>query len=138
MPCYTPWYGYSHPGSPEFARALKAVHAKLRAVKHVVDYYYEAYGLSLPSLPDGAEIDPMRQPRAPSEYRVREMICHHLACDGIDFMGLFDVASVLDDADKGDRAYLAVIRPCSMLMKQHTDKFVVAYPKYQEEGNSEV
>ncbi len=127
MPCYTAWYEHVTPGTPDFVRAMQAVQAQLRAITHIIDYYYTAFGLSLPVLPDGVPVDPMRQPRATKEYVLRETICHHFACDGVDFMTLFDVATLLDESDKGQRSYLAVIRPCSMLMKQYQDRFVVAY-----------
>jgi hypothetical protein len=127
MPCYTAWYDNVMPGSPEFARAMQTVQAQLRAVNHIIDYYYTAFGLALPAIPEGVPVAPMRQPRAPKEYALRESICHHFACDGIDFMTLFDVATLLHEKDEKQRSYLAVIRPCSMLMKQHQDKFIVAY-----------
>ena len=128
MPCYTAWYEYVNPGTPEFAQAQKVVEAKLRAITHVINYYYASTGLTLPVLPDGVPINPMRQPRSRKEYGLREMICHHLACDGVDFITLFDVASLLDERQADQRSYLAVIRPCSMLMKANQNKFVVAYP----------
>lgn len=127
MPCYVAWYEYVTSGTSEFAEALQAVQGKLRAIMHVIDYYYAAAGLSLPDLPVGVPVNPFRHPRSPKEYGVREMICHHLACDGVDFMTLFDVASLLDERKTDQKAYLSVIRPCSMLMKQHQNKFVVAY-----------
>jgi hypothetical protein len=127
MPCYTVWYEGLRPDTSDFASAKQAVEVKLRAVVHVIDYYYAAGGMSLPVLPDGVAIDPMRQPRSPKEYGLREVICHHLACDGIDFMDLFNVATLLDEQNKDQRAHLAVIRPCALLMKQYQAKFVVAY-----------
>lgn len=123
MPCYTPWYSYLEPESEEYKRAHREVTAQLHAVKHIIDYYYRVAELQLPVLPRHVEIDATRQPRSRHESRIREMICHHFACDGIHFVMLYDACSLLDENDSEDRPYLAVIAPCAFLMRSDTDRF---------------
>jgi hypothetical protein len=51
------------------------------------------------------------------------MICHHFACDGINFCTLYDVCTLLDSQDKLNRGYMAVILPCATLMREGADEF---------------
>jgi hypothetical protein len=123
MPCYTAWDQSLTPGTLEYLQAEEQVQEKLKAVIHIVDYYYTAFVHAMPDLPDGVSIDSTRQPRSEKEMSIREMICHHFACDGINFLTLYDVCSLLDSQDKQQRAYLAVIHPCAYLMRANRDKF---------------
>jgi len=126
MPCYSAWNDYLEPGTPQYEEAKAAVTTKLHAVRHIIDYYYRAHGQQLPQLPDGVILDPFRQPRAPAELALREMICHHFSCDGVNFCTLYDVASLLNVQIPTERAYLAVVLPCATLMRMNKDKFVPA------------
>ncbi len=117
MPCYSPWYTYVAPNSEDYRNAEEKVRAKLAAVKHVVDYYYKADGHPLPNLPHATHVDHHRQPRSPRELALREMICHHLVCDELDFMDLYDVCTLLHEEVPSERAYLAVIHPCANLIR---------------------
>lgn len=127
MPCYTAWYKYVTPNTPEYDSAKREVQAKLKAVKHIVDYYYRAFEYPLPNLPISTAVDPMRQPKSSSEMSIRQMICHHFACDGIDFCTLYDVCSIIDTDDDAQRPYAAVVLPCATLMRQTPKKYVVSY-----------
>jgi hypothetical protein len=123
MPCYTAWNQSLTPGTPKYLQAEEQVREKLKAVMHIVDYYYKAFEYSMPDLPDGVSIDSMRQPRSEKEMSVREMICYHFACDGISFLTLYDVCSLLESQDKLQRPYLAIILPCAYLMRASRNKF---------------
>lgn len=127
MPCYTPWYAYVIPNTPEYDSAKREVQVKLEAVKHIVDYYYRAFEYSLPNLPIGTAVDPMRQPKSNNEVSIRQMICHHFACDGIDISTLYDVCSIINIDDDTQRPYVAVVLPCATLMRQSPKKYVVSY-----------
>ena len=123
MPCYTAWSEYLTPNTAEYFRAKEEVRAKLNAVKHIVNYYYNAHEGTLPILQAGTAIDPMRQLRSSKEMAIRGAICHHFACDGIHFCTLYDVCSLLDSEQKEERAYLAVILPCATLMRTEMRRF---------------
>ena len=56
----------------------------------------------MPDLPDGVDIDSMRQPRSEIEMSIRVKICHHFACDGIHFCTLYDVCSLLESQDSSN------------------------------------
>ncbi len=127
MPCYTAWNEDLSPGTPDYLKAESKVHAKLKAVQHIVDYYYKAFEHSLPDVPISMSIDPFRQPKSNREMRIREMICHHFSCDGIHFCTLYDVCSLLDAEDKGQRAYLAVILPCANLIRANGEKYRINF-----------
>jgi hypothetical protein len=117
MPCYSPWNSYLLPNSDDYRKAEEEERAKLAAVKHVVDYYYKAHDHSLPNLPHGTQLDPHRQPRSAREFAIREMICHHLICDQLGFMDLYDVCTLLHNEVPSERSYLAVIYPCANLIR---------------------
>jgi hypothetical protein len=123
MPCYTAWNDYLQPNTPEYLNAEREVRAKLRAVQHIVDYYYTAFSHALPQVPKSVQIDCTRQPRARREQKIREMLCHHFACDEVHFTTLYDVCTLLDAHDDKDRAYLAVIEPCAFLMRSEYRRF---------------
>lgn len=123
MPCYTAWNEFLTPDTPEYLQAEERVQAQLKAVRHIVDYYYTAFAHPMPDLPDDVSIDSSRQPRSKKEISIREAICHHFACDEIDFCTLYDVCSLLESRDRHQRTYLAVILPCATLMRVHGAKF---------------
>lgn len=123
MPCYTAWNDYLALGTPEYLSAEERVRGQLKAVEHIVDYYYAAFEHSLPNLPSGLSIDPFRQPKSARETRIREMICHHFACDGIDFCTLYDVCSLLNTEVERQRAYTAIILPCANLLRSEGSKY---------------
>ncbi len=123
MPCYSAWYEFLKPDSPEYRETKARVEAKLSSVQHIVDYYYSTHNFKLPELPRGTDIDPFRQPRSKAELKLREMICHHFACDGVNFCTLYDVCTLLSEQDDEQRSYLAVIMPCATLMRQDKEKY---------------
>ena len=123
MPCYTAWNEFLDPDTPEYLQAREHVRARLKAVEHIVDYYYAAFGQPMTDLPNGVSVDPFRQPRSTKETSIREMICHHFACHGIDFCTLYDVCSLLDVDDSRERAYSAVILPCATLLRSEGTKY---------------
>lgn len=123
MPCYTAWNEYLTVGTPAYDSARRRVAAQLDAIRHIVDYYYAAFGLRLPSLPLATVIDPTRRPRSRRELKVREMICHHFACDEVRFVTLYDVCSLLDARDERDRAYLAVLETSAHWMRSEYERF---------------
>ena len=112
MPCYQAWFEHLTKGTPEYAEARRNVEIRLAAVKHIIDYYYQAYGHPLPALPENTVINECRQPRSRREFELRKIICHHFLCDGINVTHLYDVASILDDSK-----YLAVVLPCANLIR---------------------
>ena len=123
MPCYTAWNDFLKPDTPEYQRAEQEVQAKLKAIKHIIDYYYRAFQHKLPNLPDGTVIDQSRQPRSSKEATIREMICHHFACDEVDFCTLYDVCSLLKEENRRERSYLAVILPCAHMLRSDPGKY---------------
>ena len=123
MPCYKAWNDYLEPGTPAYLKAEEEVRAQLQTVKHVVDYYYTANRQPLPDLPGGIDIDPSRHLRSTREAGIRQAMCHHFACEGIHFYQLYDVCSLLNENDKTDRAFFAVIIPCATLMRSDPGKF---------------
>src|SRR5690348_10100042 len=123
MPCCMSWNAFLEPGTSEYARAEEALRARVESVKHVVRYYYRAFDYPLPALPDDTLIEPTRQPKSRRENAIREMICHHLACDGVHFCTLYDVCSMLNARVDEDRAFLAVIAPCTHLMRSEFERF---------------
>jgi len=48
MPCYTEWDAYLAKGSERYAEARAKLEAKLKAVKHIVDYYHGVAQLRAP------------------------------------------------------------------------------------------
>lgn len=94
-------------------------------MKHIVEYYYRARRHPLPQLPVEVRIDPTRQPRSNKEILIREMICHHMACDGVHFTTIYDSCSLLSHEDPTDRPYLAVLENCAFRLRQN---FEVFYP----------
>lgn len=123
MPCYSAWYEYLKEGTPAYRRAKSEVVAKLQAVKHIVDYYYRAAAMEMPRLPVGSRIDPFKSAKSAKERKLRELIAHHFACDGINFIVLYDVCSLLDDRLEADLAYKAIIGNCATTMRQRTNEF---------------
>ena len=123
VPCCNSWDDFLTPNTPEYSRAEAELRAKLQAVIHVVDYYYLAFGHQLPQLPERTKIDPERQPKSKKEMAIREMICRHLACDGVDFCTLYDFCSLLNPAVPQEHSYLAVIWPSAHLMRTDPGKF---------------
>ena len=124
MSCYTAWNEYLKPGTPEYSTAENRVCAKLKAVQHIVDYYYEAFNQRFPreEVEEGAS--PPYEPASPREKRLLEIVFHHFACDGIHFTTLYDVCSVLN-CKKGERGYKAIISYCANLMRAQRNQYRV-------------
>ena len=117
MPCFTDWFDYFVQGTPEWTKAERKARAKLKSIKHIIDYYYESNAYSLPDLPAGTRIDMNRQPKNHRERQIRNLICHHFLCDGVGPQTLRDVAYLLDERADLDRSYLAVIWPTYVLLR---------------------
>ena len=125
MPCFTNWNENLQPGTREYEEAEGVVRAKLESIRHIIDYYYSVNEHSKPDLPDGTRIDPLRQPKSRREQQIRNLICHHFVCDGMTAATLYDASSVLNEHQREDRPYLAIILPCATLLRlQPLDKAI--------------
>ena len=117
MPCFSDWDQNLAPGTSEYLQVEAQIRAKLKSVLHIIDYYYSVAGYPKPNLPDGTRIDPQRQPKSPTEIKIRNAICHHFVCDGVTPQTLHDVRSLLHDERPDERQYLAIILPCFTLLR---------------------
>lgn len=124
MPCYTAWNEYLKPGTPEYLTAEEIVRAKLKAVQHIVDYYYEAFDQRIPRAETYECTSMPYEPASLREKKLLEIICHHFSCDGIHFTMLYDVRSVLE-CRKGGRAYDAIITYCASLMRAERGRYQI-------------
>lgn len=124
MPCYTAWNEHLDEGSPDYERTRAELEAKLRSVKHVVDYYYRAFRVRLPKArliddEQGLEAPwsfaPERYPR--NEKRVLDRIYHHLCCDEVHFTTLYDLVSLMDVHDAVEAGYARVLLECAARMR---------------------
>jgi hypothetical protein len=109
-PCYTEWDAYLDKGSPKYRAAKAKLEAKLKAVQHIVDYYYRFHRRTVPKakhagnrtfieLADQAfEVD-AGDSGGPDDDEFIERITQHCACDGIRFTTLYDLVSLLDLKD---------------------------------------
>lgn len=127
MPCYTAWNEYLEPGTPEYSAAEQRVRAKLKAVQHIVNYYYRAFDQRFPLVKIKEGTSASYKPASTREKRLLEMICHHFACDGIHFTTLYDACSVLD-CGQGERRHKGIIMYCATLMRSEMGQYRVGAP----------
>ena len=123
MPCYTQWDAYLDKDSNEYRAAKAKLRAKLKAVQHVIDYYYRVSGLTVPRAKHsqqqtwmemahhGFECDEVGDLKRKEEQIIKS-VAHHCSCDGIHFTLLYNLVTLLDiqDGQQGGyaRAILAV------------------------------
>ncbi|MCO1350611.1 hypothetical protein [Burkholderia vietnamiensis] len=93
-------------------------------IRHVVDYYYEVNGFSMPSLQDRVAVDALRQLKSAKECQSVER-SPHFACDGVSMLN--DACSLLDGGRLGERVYLVVILPSATRILQQPQKFGASY-----------
>ena len=123
MPWYSQWDDYLDKKSADYARAKSKVEAKLLAVKHIVDYYYCAAKLELPTVVGTAPAFLKDANPSAKETHVLKMIAHHCTCDGIDFCTLYDVTTLLSKTRKKDRAYTRIILVCANEIRGYPEQF---------------
>lgn len=124
MPCYTEWDAYLKKGSHEYEAKKAELEAKLKAVKHIVDYYYGIEGLRIPPAKHSGERTWLEMAHQEFEFdasaldgRKEELIikniAHHCACDGIHFMLIYDLVSLLDVQDSYEAGYARIMMACA-------------------------
>ena len=123
MPCYTEWNAYLSEGTPEYASTKAKLEAKLKAVKHIVDYYFGVDHLRVsPARYSGEdswtldhrefETDDIDSPPA-TEGRIIKCIAYHCSCDRIHFTTLYDLVSLLDIHDPAEAGYARIMLACA-------------------------
>lgn len=126
MPCYTEWDAYLEPGTEAYDRRRRELEAKLRAVRHAIDYYYSAAGANVPRASfhrrmagfiETAEHAFREHEEPPGEAEILDRISHHLSCDEVHFTTLYDLATLLDPEDSGQAGYVRVILACANWMR---------------------
>lgn len=134
MPCYTEWDAYLDKASDEYASKKAEMEAKLKAVRHIVDYYYGVAGLRVPPARHSGRqtwqemahreflIDPHHLPGA-AEDGIVKSIAHHCACDGIDFLLLYDLVSLLDVGNVHDAGYARVLLTCADELRANREAY---------------
>lgn len=135
MPCYIEWDAYLSEGTPEYASTKAKLEAKLKAVKHIVDYYFGVEHLRVP---------PARyfgkgnySPRDPREFeagdtnspldtegRIVRSIAYHCSCDRIRFTLLYDVVSLLDIRDPAEAGYARIMLACAYEMRANKGQYM--------------
>lgn len=131
MPCYSAWDEYLTPGTPEYQAARAALEAKLRAVRHAVDYYYGVHSFDVPPARYSADhifIETaaenfQAQREVPEEHKIIEQLTHHLACDGVHFTELYDFVSILDSSDPAAAGYARVLMRCAHQLRAHPSDY---------------
>jgi len=122
MPCYTEWDAYLDKESDEYRTKKAELDAKLKTIRHIVDYYYGVHRLPVPQarhterqafmeLADG-EVAAVGMTSG-TEAPVLQQIQHHLACDGVGFTELYDLTSLLNLQDPIEAGYARVIMICA-------------------------
>ena len=134
MPCYTQWDAYLNKESDEYKSKKSELHAKLKAIKHIADYYYGAEDLHVPPARHSGqrtwtemghlqfEIDPASL-AGKDENKIIENIAHHCACDGINFTLLYDLTSLIDHSDSQDCGYARTLLACANEMRANKYKY---------------
>ena len=130
MPCYNEWDAYLEKGSKEYESRKAELEAKLKAVRHIIDYYYRVNRKPIPSVDfSGAEKVSGESVRGyfafqdvsdspPEEKPVLEAIMHHFACDQIHFTTLYDLVSLLDVKDPEEGGYARVMMLCANALRR--------------------
>ena len=134
MPCYTEWDAYLDKGSGAYRTEKAQLEAKLKAVMHIVDYYYGVERLRVPPVrhsgsPVFLEMDHLEfeidsgAMHGMDEKRIFENISHHFSCDGIGFTLLYDLVSLLNLHDKEDAGYARVMMICASKLRGDSDRY---------------
>jgi hypothetical protein len=110
MPCISMWYEYLKRGTPEYEAARAAVEAKLRALRHAIDYYYGVARAAVPRADH--ELSPIDL--VEGEEEILDRIKHHLACDGVHCQVLYNAASLLDRYVPEEAGYARVLLDCAL------------------------
>jgi hypothetical protein len=97
--------------------------AELKAVKHIVDYYYRTAGRELPIVESDSPFLESNKATNKAEAELFETIAHHFACDEIDFCSLYDACSLLDNSIEVDRSYRRVILAAAHQMRKRPQDF---------------
>jgi hypothetical protein len=130
MPCYTQWNTYLKPGSKEYEDARVKLEAKLKAVKHILDYYYAVHKKQVPKAKyQGGEIDlqlgtvslacDKRQMRGINEEEIKRNIAHHFLCDHLNVVDLYDISTLCNIHDDSDAGYIRIIVGCANDMREN-------------------
>jgi hypothetical protein len=135
MPCYTEWNAYLNEGTPEYASTKAELEAKLKAVKHIVDYYFEVDHLRVPPARYSGEescipmdhrefeTDDTDSP-LDTEVRIIRSIAYHCSCDRIHFTLLYDLVSLLDIHDPGEAGYARIMLACAHEIRAHKGQYL--------------
>lgn len=132
MPCYTRWDACLPEGSDEYAAKRDEMEAKLKAVLHIVDYYYGASGWQAPPASfsassgmdlfhpfahDHFRVEGVEAPGVDEEQGILDSIVQHFCCDEINSGTLYDLVSLLDLKDPAQAGYARVILLCAIAMR---------------------
>ena len=119
MPCYSEWDAYLTKGTNEYEEAKTKLEAKLKSVKHIIDYYYNTKGFLVPEAKHSGKkamfIEQVHEefesssPYLNNETPIIEAIAHHCICDGIHFTDMYDLATLLEMKDAKEAGYARVI-----------------------------
>jgi len=134
MPCYTEWDAYLDKDSPQYQDARARLEAKLKAVRHIVDYYYAVEGLEVPPARHSGEPTWIEQAHHSfsieeerlgdvDEASIIERIAHHCACDGIELTLLYDLVTLLDLRNPLEAGYARVLMTCANEMRADRRRF---------------
>lgn len=137
MPCYTEWDAYLKKGSHEYETKKAELESKLKAVKHIVDYYYGIEGYRVPSArPLGGrawlekahrefEVDVSILGESNEEVIVKN-IARHCACDGIHFTLIYDLVSLLNVQDNNEAGYARIMMACANEIRANKYQYELA------------
>ena len=124
MPCYTEWNAYLDKGSQEYKTKEAELNAKLKSVKHILDYYYGVRRLRVPPATHSGEQAWLEMAHQQFEVEKTELhgvdeehiiknIAHHISCDGIHFTLIYDLVSLLDIQNTNEAGYARVMMTCA-------------------------
>ena len=124
MPCYTEWDAYLDKGSQKYKAKKAELEAKLKSVRHIVDYYYGVEGLQVPPAKYSGQQTWIERAEAEfkvdnsdllvrNEEQIVKNIAHHCCCDGIHFTLIYDLVSLLDIHDKDEAGYARIMMTCA-------------------------
>lgn len=134
MPCYTERDAYLDKGSIAYRTEKAKLEAKLKSVRHIVDYYYGVAGLRVPPARhsgspvflemahlefkiDGGDVHGV------DEKQILESITHHFSCDGHYFTLLYDPVSFLNLHDREDAGYARVMMICASKLRGDSGRY---------------
>jgi hypothetical protein len=95
----------SEAGSSEYIETRTKLQGQQRAVEHIIDHYYAVAGQLVS--------DPLPAPEPRADEAIVEQIVHHMDCDDIRFITLYDIGTPLKRDDPRDAPYARVIRLCA-------------------------